>query len=300
MISKIITAFFICTGISNGGYGQVKSDTLIPFKIYEPENEKDFYEIGFGGINSTLFTKSKKQIELLRNSITQNTPVIVSYNEESDEITKIETKVKSKGKSLVIPLSLPIRGMDEESVAEKKSLTKYIPRDSIDILFKYFQSLTCIQNPCTDENICITFKYKTNGCFARAHWMKKIIEDDKNYFSDKIFSFGRLRANNNSACDKRCVNWGWHVAPVVYSNSNGTTNTFVIDPSIADGPKTVEEWLDLQKVKCKNGGTVTSYEIVSSDHYSYDNGKYVYDTPDYKYAKGYLKSICALCAQKRM
>lgn len=268
------------------------TDTLIPKDIFA-KDDNNISEISFGGINTTLFA-DQVYLPQIQNSRETKSPLIITYN-ENDSIISINPKVGEKA----LPVALPKRGLSKPSSVNDKQLTPLIPyisKDSIRILFDYFKSITCQNKTCADGNICLTFKYKTNGCFARAHWMKKVIEDDNHYHSNKIFSFGRLRVNNTSECDKRCVNWGWHVAPIVFTQNGAKTDTTVIDPSISDTPLSIPAWLNLQKVPCKRGGSVSEYEIVTSDHYSYD-GDYIYDTPDYAYTKSFLNGICGFCAK---
>ena len=91
----------------------------------------------------------------------------------------------------------------------------------------------------------IPFQYPANGCWARAHEMCRLIE--RHFDLDpldvvaKIWNFGdlKVKSDNNPTC---LVEWKYHVAPVV----NVGTELLVIDPSLFEGPVTIDVWQDRQ------------------------------------------------------
>src|ERR1051325_3529419 len=66
---------------------------------------------------------------------------------------------------------------------------------------------------------CIPFQYVIDGCYARAHQMRRIITTRYKYCCEKVFSFATangdtlaVRANKWGGC---CVEWWYHVAPLI-------------------------------------------------------------------------------------
>jgi hypothetical protein len=63
---------------------------------------------------------------------------------------------------------------------------------------------------------CIPFQYVRDGCYARAHQMRRIITTRYRYCCEKVFSFANqdddrlaVKANKWGSC---CVTWWYHVA----------------------------------------------------------------------------------------
>jgi hypothetical protein len=91
----------------------------------------------------------------------------------------------------------------------------------------------------------IPFQFPGDGCWARAHEMVRLIERHFNYATQpvaaKIWNFGTLtvKTDNNPTCS---VSWGYHVAPVVATDSG----PLVIDPALFDRPVSIQKWQDKQ------------------------------------------------------
>lgn len=87
----------------------------------------------------------------------------------------------------------------------------------------------------------IPFNYPIDGCYARAHAMARMAED-QNITMGKVFAEGYLRAQTELP-NYPVVEWGWHVAPVAYVKTGpGEPELLVFDPSLFNEPVTVEEW----------------------------------------------------------
>jgi hypothetical protein len=91
---------------------------------------------------------------------------------------------------------------------------------------------------------CIPFLYPDDGCWARAHEMCRLIIA-AGVQPAKVWIYGNLNAatHNNPACH---VNWGWHVAPTLPVNVGGSMETWVIDPSLFNGPVRQDMWGSVQ------------------------------------------------------
>lgn len=99
--------------------------------------------------------------------------------------------------------------------------------------------------PLTVPAPCIPFMYPEDGCWARAHEMRRLMLD-MGHASRKIWIHGSLRTptRNSPACE---VRWGWHVAPTLCVRRWLLfARRLVIDPSLFDGPVTRAIWKSVQ------------------------------------------------------
>lgn len=122
-------------------------------------------------------------------------------------------------------------------------------------------------------NPCIPFQYVVDGCYARAHKMRWILENRYNYCNYKVFSFANqnndvlaVKANKWGGC---CVSWWYHVAPLVYIKQGSTNVAYVIDPGMFNSPVTLSTWLQAQATTSCNGrARVSTYSIQPSSAYT--------------------------------
>jgi hypothetical protein len=111
----------------------------------------------------------------------------------------------------------------------------------------------------------IPFDYPVDGCFARAHEMSRVMQE-QGIASAKVFNYeapNRLRVPGTEFGN---IEWGYHVAPIVnVTGSDGVTREMVFDPSLnRDRPMTIEEW------QTASGGPAGQrIETTSSDTYYY-------------------------------
>jgi hypothetical protein len=90
----------------------------------------------------------------------------------------------------------------------------------------------------------IPFAYPDDGCYARAHYMSRKLEE-KGIITDKVFLEGNLRVETANS-PTGSVTWWYHVAPVVMVKKDGKEVLMVFDPSIFDRPVPVEDWVKIQ------------------------------------------------------
>jgi Glutaminase len=134
-------------------------------------------------------------------------------------------------------------------------------------IFDYCKQQSCKLAP-TQEQPCIPFQYVRDGCFARAHKMKQIIEKKYGYCTEKVFSFGDyLHVQAAGGC---CVSWWYHVAPLIrVQMSPGIQICYVIDPGMFSAPVTLFTWLYAQENKtCDNSAHLLTYSIQPSSAYT--------------------------------
>ena len=91
----------------------------------------------------------------------------------------------------------------------------------------------------------IPYSYRVDGCYARATAMSRIAESQK-IIMGKVFAEGNLKANPELPESQNPVNWGWHVAPVVYvKDAKGMPKLMVFDPSLSNKPVSIDQWKSL-------------------------------------------------------
>lgn len=101
----------------------------------------------------------------------------------------------------------------------------------------------------------IAWKYKPDGCYARAHLMARRFEAE-GVRVDKVWIKGDLYVPGTEPL----IQWNFHVAPIVYvKNDKGEIQKMVIDPSLFETPVTVEEWDNKMSKKTIKGSTVTAF-----------------------------------------
>lgn len=155
-------------------------------------------------------------------------------------------------------------------------------------IFTFLLKEACVLNP-TNIDVCITFQYVWDGCFARAHKMKQVMEQHFNVSCEKIFNYGSLAVSAYN----HCVTWGWHVAPVLsVIKSDGTYTKFVLDPSVSNRPLTVDEWRNLQLNSCSGRAYLADKDIVDGRCYGRKNrfGNYTSFDDDYSLTNSWMKS----------
>jgi hypothetical protein len=144
------------------------------------------------------------------------------------------------------------------------SLSNVIPNTSaMNTAFNYLKSQSChLIQMCP----CIPFQYAVDGCYARAHLMRKFLADNYGYNCWKIFVVGDLEANTQppSSC---CQHWEWHVAPVVRVGTSTSYTEYVLDPGLFSSPVSISTWLNkLTGSNCASG-YIDDYVVVSGENY---------------------------------
>jgi Glutaminase len=151
---------------------------------------------------------------------------------------------------------------------------------------------------------CIPFQYVRDGCYARAHQMRRIITERYRYCCEKVFSFGYVGNDELSVVAGKwggcCVNWWYHVAPLVRVRMRliGLTKkpltltlAMVIDPSMFDKPVLLSTWLAAQEnPACSATANVSSYSIQPGSAYTPAGGPTSFTTDD-DYSKTEAKLI---------
>jgi len=128
----------------------------------------------------------------------------------------------------------------------------------------------------------IPWNYTLDGCYARAHIMARSFEAEGVHV-DKAWLRGSLRIPGQP----EGMNWGYHVAPLVYvEKENGEIQEMIIDPSISQEPLTPKEWADTMNVNFDETEQVsfptpTNTSFYKKTSYSVTNTEPYW--PDYNY-----------------
>lgn len=151
-------------------------------------------------------------------------------------------------------------------------LTNVIPdMATAQLMFDYITKQCCqLGGPYAIDH-CIPFQYVADGCYARAHKMCWILNNRYNYATHKIFSFAvggySLSVKAEKWCG-HCINWWYHVAPLVSINTPTGVKAFVFDPSMFDQPVLLATWLHAQENPvCSGVARVTSFNLQPTASY---------------------------------
>lgn len=107
----------------------------------------------------------------------------------------------------------------------------------------------------------IPFGFPMDGCYARAHKVVRILED-QGIIAGKAFVEGELYVDTKFGE----VGWGYHVAPVVMVKKGSSVIPYVFDPSLFTKPVPQTEWKAKMLSKTKSRFAREYY----TNRYSYD------------------------------
>jgi hypothetical protein len=155
---------------------------------------------------------------------------------------------------------------------------------------------------------CIPFQYVIDGCYARAHQMRRIILKRWGYCVEKVFSFANqnsdtlaVKADKWGGC---CVTWWYHVAPLLRVRLRikglpklSLSLAMVIDPGMFDKPVLLSTWLAAQQnASCSANANVSMYSIQPGTAYWPTNyaGTTFGTDPDYSLTEGTLVAYSGL------
>lgn len=166
-----------------------------------------------------------------------------------------------------LQLNVPIFRLCKRTIPNYKTAAK---------IFDFCAKQSCHLGGPFDISPCIPFQYVIDGCYARAHKMRKIITTKYRYCCEKVFSFANegndtlaVKADKWGGC---CVYWWYHVAPLVRVNVRigriRLTLAMVIDPGMFDKPVLLSTWLAAQaSTGCSPDANVSMYSIQPGSAY---------------------------------
>lgn len=152
---------------------------------------------------------------------------------------------------------------DSKENHQKISLSVLTPNEA-NALFTKFMARTDIP-----------FRYIKEGCYARAHKMARIM-DEEGIISGKAFLEGHLVVDGGEFFGK--TRWGYHVASLVYVKKNNELIPTIFDPSLFNEPVPYSQWKALIN---KNAQTVITHEYFTN-RFSYDFPDRIVELKNYK------------------
>lgn len=139
------------------------------------------------------------------------------------------------------------------ALADRPETTEITPATAL-VLFREMAAARFVDDRGTDTPV--PFHYPIDGCYFRAHRMSQLLTE-KGYASERVFAVTnvdpecanyRLAPESRYAGDREAprVTWWYHVAPVIRVRvpERGLVE-MVLDPSLAGGPITIDEWTRL-------------------------------------------------------
>jgi Glutaminase len=229
-------------------YVDIDPETQLITRVLIPEISRvmSITDDGEGDVNVAFFTSQAPHyvrrenpafpdmLAALQDSRDTGTTLLVTATRDDFEIIDVRPPPGAAAAPTPRPLSPPV---PDPPVSPQRAQE----------LFDLMSSKSCdaCTASCNATPRCIPFKHATDGCYARAHEMCRLMmaegEDP-----EKVWIFGSLhvQTTNMHKCD---IYWGWHVAPtLMVTTPSGPPEKHVIDPSLCTGPVTVAAWKALQ------------------------------------------------------
>jgi len=163
-------------------------------------------------------------------------------------------------------------------------------------IFDFCAKQSCHLGGPFDISPCIPFQYVRDGCYARAHKMRRIITKRYRYCCEKVFSFANVgndrlavRADKWGGC---CVTWWYHVAPLIrvrlrfpfLGRDHSIVLAMVVDPGMFDKPVLLSSWLSAQEnTVCNANAKVSKWSIQPGSAYAPANYQGTAFTTDANY-----------------
>lgn len=191
---------------------------------------------------------------------------------------------------------------NQNAATSKQSLSSVIPSISeAEAIFNYIARQCCKLSGPYDVDYCISFQYCEDGCYARAQKMGYIFNTTYHYSLHKIFSFANqgndelsVQAEKWGGC---CINWWYHVAPLLNVQTTTGIKAYVFDPAMFDQPVLLSVWLHAQENPACSGSYnphVSMINVQPQASYSpSDYTGYNFDTDPYYASTDYTLSSYA-------
>lgn len=206
----------------------------------------------------------------LSNCLATNTKVKVTFDPWKGQVVAINDPSSAELKASIKPTfsspgsakKVDLKTMSDDKLDEMgrigvlnytgPGLTNVVPdMTTAQLMFNYISKQCCaIPGPYAID-YCISFQYADDGCYARAHKMCDILNNKYHYDTHKIFSFANAGSDILSVQAQKwggcCVNWWYHVAPLVNIKTPTGVKAFVFDPAMFDQPVLLSVWLHAQE-----------------------------------------------------
>jgi hypothetical protein len=207
---------------------------------------------------SRTMPQAELYISLLSNARANNTPLRITLNEADNTITAVAIATDEEINLFeIFEDKICFQAVAVAQLRAAAGCKDTIPCDSLTAIFDYLKNQGCKSaNPPAN---CIPFECVYDGCDARADRMRELLEA-RGWCSEKIFAFGDLEVKATLNGNNCCVEWGWHVAPVIKVKCGDSVVQRVLDPSMFNNPVSPGDWGDAMKSDCNNDGTSGSID----------------------------------------
>ncbi len=265
--------------------------------------------------NAEVFTVSDPfLLSELQTALSTNRKLKITFNPWQALITNVEKLTQNEillydgknvkntgGTAIKINANEPFENLDTDarlSVVNTTSpgtgLVNVVPdMATAQLMFNYLTKQCCALPGPYGVDYCISFQYADDGCYARAHKMCYVLNNKYHYATHKIFSFANAGSDVLSVQAQKwggcCVNWWYHVAPLVSVKTPTGVKSFVFDPAMFDQPVLLSVWLHAQENPvCVSWGTgnvsminiqpTTSYAPADYSGFAFDPDPFYVDT----------------------
>lgn len=226
-------------------------NTLTGYKLFTPAYYRDSPD---GKSIQVRFYESPRIYDLPKTNADFET-IKTMLDESQAAKSPIRLYTENEGAPVVtitaaqLPNSADIQNFNNAKIIipEPGTIKKIVP--SMEILNEIFEF--CKQQGCATGtatiDYCIPFQYVVDGCYARAHKMRQIMENEFGYSCEKVFSYEGATGYLAVDAGDCCVYWWYHVAPLVTVREDHQIKKYVMDPSMFDGPVSIETWTGAQE-----------------------------------------------------
>ncbi len=255
-----------------------------------------------GGISEVLFLENAEifqvnegpVLESLKLAFSKNTKVQVTFDPWQagiKEVNKPTTQeltrtnggefVTSTGTARTINLATStnesiddVSSMGIINLTTPTGLTNVVPDlATAQAMFNYLTTQCCAIGGPYSLDYCISFQYCQDGCYARAHKMCYVINNKYHFDTHKIFSFANSGGSSLSVRGDKwggcCINWWYHVAPLVNVKTPTGVKSYVFDPAMFNQPVLLSTWLHFQEnPACSGSANVSMINIQPTSSYS--------------------------------
>jgi hypothetical protein len=222
---------------------------------------------------------AKANFELLKNAKENKVPVNVKLvaNAENliDKITPATEDQTAGFKAEVAKRETAQMVSLPDPKQPSNSLVGVVPNTTVlNNIFNTIKSQCCKLPGVLIYGPYIPFQFVADGCYARAHKARQIIESYYGYTSYKVFNYacngaGTLSVSATLWGNNCCVHWWYHVASYVIVQVGTAQYAYLIDPSMFSGPVSIPTWVAAQKsVACGYGGAAQGQVYYTSNAYA--------------------------------
>jgi len=271
-----------------------KDRLLSVANVYHTEDGKKaevwFYETPLVFEFNAESPNAKRNFELLKSAIEKKEPVNVKLVDRvENRIDLISPATPEQIARFKIDVSKRERAVEVKTPASEKSLAgpHFLSGGSANKLIGVVPNTTVLNNIFNTVRgeccklygpylfgQCVPYQFVADGCYARAHKMRQVIESWYGYTSYKVFNYacnaaGTLSVKASLWGNNCCVHWWYHVASYVIVQVGTNQYGYLIDPAMFTGPVGIPTWVAAQKnVSCGYGGAAQGQVYYTSNAYA--------------------------------